>query len=60
MPSVGNDGLAGSVEGRVVPGLSFGFDGITVGILILGLIAPGASSGLEFPRDGRPEGRVGF
>lgn len=60
VPSVGNKGRDGRVEGRPAPGLSFGFEGRTVGILILGFPALEPSSGLELPSDGRSVGKLGF
>jgi hypothetical protein len=60
LPSEGNEGREGSVDGRLTPGLSFGFEGRTDGILILGFVTLDPSSGLELPSDGRPNGRFGF
>lgn len=60
VPSDGKEGRDGRVEGRPPPGLSFGFEGRTVGILMLGFTRLEPSSGLELPSDGRPVGKFGF
>jgi hypothetical protein len=60
VPSDGKEGRDGSVDGRLIPGLSLGFDGRTLGILMLGFTTLEPLNGLELPSDGPPVGKLGF